>query len=91
MQTAWRTRDYVIGGAAAAAQTLPEKIAYLKAALAGGSAVGTVSASLAVSDAATSTATPAAPTDALTLSAAAIADEILIARAVMPGDIPAWQ
>lgn len=89
--TVFRTHDFAISGAAATDQALPGKIAYLSDTLVGGSAVGTVSASLAVSDAATSTATPHNPTDAVTLTAAAIADEIVVARAIMPGDIPAWQ
>lgn len=91
MLTVPRTHDFMLSGAAAAAQTLPVKIAYLSKTLVGGSAVGTVSASLAISNAATSTATPQAPTAALTLTAAAVASEIVVARAVLPGDISAWQ
>jgi hypothetical protein len=91
MLTVPRTHDFALSGAAAAAQTLPVKIAYLSKTLVGGSAVGTVSASLAISDAATSTATPQTPTDAVTLTAAAVASEIVVARAILPGDISAWQ
>lgn len=93
MLTVLRTHEIdVQGTAATTAQTLPVKIAHLQQTLVGGSAVGTVGASLEVKDAtATSTATPHNPTDALTLSAAAVSDEIVKVVAVMPGDIPAWQ
>ncbi len=89
--TVLRRRSAMIPAAATAAQTLPDTIALLLKTHVGGSAVGTVSASLDVADAATSTATPHNPTDALTLTAAAVADEIVEAEYVAPGDIPAWQ
>ena len=96
-----KTQNVMVKCAATTAQTLPFNAAVLNAAKAAGSAVGTVSASLA-SSLTPVTGTPAAgdvkftgtphnPSNALTLEAAAVAGEWLQADVVASGEIPAWQ
>ncbi len=96
-----RTESVMVKCAAATAQTLPFDVAAVNAAKIAGSAVGTVSASVATALTPVTgtpaagdvqfTGTTAAPSDAITLEADPAAGEWLQADVVRPGELPAWQ
>lgn len=86
-----RTTAIVPGANASKTQTAPEDLALLLAVHTGGSATGTVSASLTTKDASTTTATPHNPTDVVDTAADTVTDEWVAVEYVRPGDIQTWQ